>query len=82
MDLRPWRALAEVSGHFEPPKKQIAVTHLRIAGPKAHDDIDDRHTRQTDAAQHGGSPLQELWVMRSHVDIAAGWCPPARLMPP
>ena len=81
MDLRPWRALYEASGHFEPPKKQIVVTHLRIAGPKADDDIDDGHARQTGAAQHGGSPLQELWVVRSHADITAGWCPPAPLMP-
>jgi hypothetical protein len=43
--------------------------------------LDDGHAGQSGAAQHGGSPLQELWVVRSHADSAAGWCPPAPLMP-
>src|SRR5262249_93196 len=66
MDLRPGRALAEASGLFEAPKEPIAVTHLGIAGPKAHDDIDDGHTRQTGSAQEGGRPVQEVWVVRGH----------------
>src|SRR5262249_22216977 len=66
MDLRSWRALAQASGRFEAPKEHIAVTHFGIAGPKPYDDIDDGHARQTGAAEHGGSPLEELRLVRGH----------------